>query len=88
MTRVARELVSASRDVAVGVEILLHDPEASLAAAAMAGARRALDAAKAAGEPIGGRPLLVAELTAAQLRTVLASGEVIAVQPDEAVPPS
>ena len=28
------------------------------------------------------------ELTAAQLRAVLASCEVIAVQPDEAVPPS
>ncbi|MGN7876492.1 hypothetical protein ACTJKJ_23300 [Roseateles sp. 22389] len=56
--------------------------------AAMAGARRALDAAKAAVEPIGGRPLLVAELTAAQLRAVLASCEVIGVQPDEAVPPS
>jgi len=55
--------------------------------AAMAGVRRALDAAKAAGEPVGGRPLLVAELTAAQLRTVLASCEVIAVQPDEPVPP-
>ena len=38
MTRVARELVSAARKTAIGVEILLNDPEASLAAAAMAGA--------------------------------------------------
>jgi uncharacterized protein len=38
MTRVARELVSAVRKARVGVEILLNDPEASLAAAAMAGA--------------------------------------------------
>ncbi len=38
MTRVARELVSAARKTEIGVEILLNDPEASLAAAAMAGA--------------------------------------------------
>src|SRR3990172_9158849 len=38
MTRVARELVSAARKAKVGVEILLNDPQASLAAAAMAGA--------------------------------------------------
>jgi uncharacterized protein len=38
MTLVARELVSAARKTIVGVEILLNDPEASLAAAAMAGA--------------------------------------------------
>ena len=38
MTRVARELVSAARRTRIGVEILLNDPEASIAAAAMAGA--------------------------------------------------
>jgi membrane complex biogenesis BtpA family protein len=38
MTRVARELVSAARRTKIGVEILLNDPEASIAAAAMAGA--------------------------------------------------
>ncbi len=38
MTLVARELVSAARRTAIGVEILLNDPEASIAAAAMAGA--------------------------------------------------
>jgi hypothetical protein len=38
MTRVARELVSAARMTRIGVEILLNDPEASLAAAAMSGA--------------------------------------------------
>jgi uncharacterized protein len=38
MTSVARELVSAARKTVVGVEILLNDPEASIAAAAMAGA--------------------------------------------------
>ncbi len=38
MTRVARELVSAARKTRIGVEILLNDPEASLAAAAMSGA--------------------------------------------------
>ena len=38
MTRVARELVSAARRVPVGVEILLNDPWASLAVAAMSGA--------------------------------------------------
>src|SRR3990172_11007501 len=38
MTRVARELVRAARNAKIGVEILLNDPEASLAAAAMAGA--------------------------------------------------
>jgi membrane complex biogenesis BtpA family protein len=38
MTRVARELVLAARKTVVGVEILLNDPEASLAAAAMSGA--------------------------------------------------
>ncbi len=38
MTRVARELVSAARKTVIGVEILLNDPEASIAAAAMAGA--------------------------------------------------
>jgi membrane complex biogenesis BtpA family protein len=35
---IARELVRASRGIAVGVEILLNDPEASLAAALAAGA--------------------------------------------------
>jgi membrane complex biogenesis BtpA family protein len=38
MTRVARELVSAARRTPIGVEILLNDPEASIAAAAIAGA--------------------------------------------------
>ncbi len=38
MTLVARELVSAARKSVIGVEILLNDPEASIAAAAMAGA--------------------------------------------------
>ena len=38
MTRVARELVSAARRAPVGVEILLNDPWASLAVAAMSGA--------------------------------------------------
>jgi membrane complex biogenesis BtpA family protein len=38
MTRVSAELVSAARSARVGVEILLHDPEASIAAAAMSGA--------------------------------------------------
>jgi membrane complex biogenesis BtpA family protein len=38
MTRVTRELVGAARSARVGVEILLHDPEASIAAAAMSGA--------------------------------------------------
>lgn len=38
MTRVARELVLAARKTVIGVEILLNDPEASLAAASMAGA--------------------------------------------------
>jgi len=37
MTRVARELVLAARQVRVGVEILLNDPWASLAVAKMAG---------------------------------------------------
>ena len=35
---IAHELVRAARQIAVGVEILLNDPEASLAAAAVAGA--------------------------------------------------
>jgi membrane complex biogenesis BtpA family protein len=39
MTRVARDVVMAARRVSVGVQILLNDPAASLAAAAMAGAR-------------------------------------------------
>lgn len=39
MTRVARELVSASRTAVVGVEILLNDPRASLAVAIASGAR-------------------------------------------------
>ena len=39
MTRVARDVVMAAQHVTVGVEILLNDPGASLAAAAMAGAR-------------------------------------------------
>jgi membrane complex biogenesis BtpA family protein len=38
MTRVARELVASARGTPVGVEILLNDPVASLAVAAMAGA--------------------------------------------------
>jgi membrane complex biogenesis BtpA family protein len=38
MAAIARELVRASRGIAVGVEILLNDPEASLAAALAAGA--------------------------------------------------
>jgi membrane complex biogenesis BtpA family protein len=38
MTRVARELIRASRKAEIGVEILLNDSQASLAAAAMAGA--------------------------------------------------
>ena len=38
MTRVARELVSATQKAEIGVEILLNDPEASLAVAATAGA--------------------------------------------------
>jgi membrane complex biogenesis BtpA family protein len=38
MTRVGRELVLAARKTVVGVEILLNDPEASLAAASMSGA--------------------------------------------------
>lgn len=38
MAVIARELVRASRTIAVGVEILLNDPEASLAAAVAAGA--------------------------------------------------
>jgi membrane complex biogenesis BtpA family protein len=38
MTRVARELVCAASRTQIGVEILLNDPEASIAAAAMAGA--------------------------------------------------
>jgi len=38
MTRVTRELVSAARGPRIGVEILLNDPEASIATAAMAGA--------------------------------------------------
>lgn len=39
MTRVTRELVLAARRCVVGVEILLNDPEASLAVALAAGAR-------------------------------------------------
>lgn len=39
MTRVARELVIASRTAVVGVEILLNDPRASLAVASASGAR-------------------------------------------------
>ena len=39
MTRIARELVVASRRTVVGAEILLNDPEASLAVALAAGAR-------------------------------------------------
>lgn len=39
MTRVARELVTASRTAIVGVEILLNDPRASLAVAMASGAR-------------------------------------------------
>lgn len=39
MTRVARALVEAAGGLPVGVEILLNDPRASLAAAAAAGAR-------------------------------------------------
>jgi uncharacterized protein len=39
MAVIARELVRASRGIAVGVQILLNDPEASLAAALAAGAR-------------------------------------------------
>jgi membrane complex biogenesis BtpA family protein len=38
MAVIARELVRASRGIAIGVEILLNDPEASLAAAHAAGA--------------------------------------------------
>lgn len=38
MTRVTRELVDAARSCAIGVEILLNDPEASLAVALAAGA--------------------------------------------------
>jgi membrane complex biogenesis BtpA family protein len=38
MTLVTRELVAAARKTIIGVEILLNDPEASLAAAAMTGA--------------------------------------------------
>lgn len=38
MTRVTRELVLASKSVKVGAEILLNDPEASLAVAHMSGA--------------------------------------------------
>jgi membrane complex biogenesis BtpA family protein len=38
MTLVTRELVAAARKTVIGVEILLNDPEASLAVAAMAGA--------------------------------------------------
>lgn len=38
MTRVARELVLAARKTVIGVEILLNDPEASLAAASISGA--------------------------------------------------
>jgi membrane complex biogenesis BtpA family protein len=38
MTRVARELVLKARRAVIGVEILLNDPEASLAAASMSGA--------------------------------------------------
>lgn len=39
MTRVTRELVLAAKQVFVGIEILLNDPEASLAVALAAGAR-------------------------------------------------
>ncbi|MGH6717878.1 MAG: BtpA/SgcQ family protein, partial [Alphaproteobacteria bacterium] len=39
MTRVTRELVQAARRAVVGIEILLNDPEASLAVALAAGAR-------------------------------------------------
>ncbi|MDH0862945.1 hypothetical protein [Mitsuaria sp. GD03876] len=53
---------------------------------ALAEVRRALDAAKATGEAVGGRPLLVAELTASQLRAVLATCQVAGVQRDEPVP--
>jgi membrane complex biogenesis BtpA family protein len=38
MTRITREIVHESRNMAVGCEILLHDPEASLAVAATTGA--------------------------------------------------
>ena len=38
MTRIMREIVHESRNMAVGCEILLHDPEASLAVAATTGA--------------------------------------------------
>jgi hypothetical protein len=38
MTRVTRELVSAAKRTVIGVEILLNDPEASLATAAVSGA--------------------------------------------------
>lgn len=39
MTRVTRELVNAARSCSIGVEILLNDPEASLAVALAAGAQ-------------------------------------------------
>ncbi len=38
MTRITHEVVRESRDTSIGCEILLHDAEASLAVAAMAGA--------------------------------------------------
>lgn len=38
MTRIARELVLAARKAVIGVEVLLNDPKASLAVAAMVGA--------------------------------------------------
>lgn len=54
--------------------------------APLAHVRQALTAAGAEAESIGDRPLLVAELTAQQLRAVLATCQVLSVQRDEPAP--
>lgn len=54
--------------------------------APLAHVRQALTAAGAEAESIGDRPLLVAELTAQQLRAALATCQVLSVQRDEPAP--
>ena len=53
---------------------------------ALADLQRALQAAKAAIDPVGRGPWLVAELDAAQLRALLATCQVLAVQRDQPAP--
>ncbi|WP_431259809.1 hypothetical protein ACQ86G_06365 [Roseateles chitinivorans] len=52
----------------------------------LADLRRALQAEKVTIDPVGHGPWLVAELDAAQLRALLATCQVLAVQPDQAAP--